>query len=54
MPIFYVHQNKTYEQEKSGGFVWSPQLAKGGRKNVGYSNMKKLHAGDYILHQLIR
>ena len=50
MPIFYVHQKQTYTEERSGGFVWSPQRTTAGGLNVGFSNMTLIHKGDYILH----
>lgn len=50
MAIFYVFQGVTYEFEKEGGYVWSPQLTKNGKKNSGYSNMKKIKKGDFILN----
>lgn len=50
MPIFYVHQKQTYVTEHDGGFVWSPQKTSSGQDHVGFSNMTKIHRGDYILH----
>lgn len=50
MSVFYVFQGETYSIEKKGGYVWSPQLAKGGRKNIGYTTMTEIHKGDFILH----
>ena len=50
MSMFYVFQGETYEEERSGEYVWSPQLTKNGRKNAGYSKMKEICKGDYILH----
>lgn len=50
MSVFYVFQGETYEQERRGGYVWSPKLAKGGRRNAGYTMMTKVHKGDFILH----
>ena len=39
MSIFYVFQGKTYREERTGGYVWSPQLNKAGGRNVGYEKM---------------
>lgn len=50
MSVFYVFQGVTYELEKNGGYVWSPQLTKNGKKNAGFSNMTKIQKGDFILH----
>lgn len=50
MSVFYVFQGDTYEKEKNGGYVWSPQLSKSGAKNRGFTNMTKIRKGDFILH----
>ena len=50
MAVFYVFQGETYDQERRGGYVWSPKLAKGGRRNAGYTMMTNVHKGDFILH----
>ncbi|MDH9160510.1 HNH endonuclease [Staphylococcus succinus] len=50
MAVFYVFQGLTYDIERKGGYVWSPQLTKNGKKNAGYSNMTKIKKGDFILH----
>ena len=52
MSIFYVHQGQTYREERTGGYVWSPQLNKGGWKNAGYTTMTEIRKGDYILHSV--
>lgn len=50
MAVYYVFQGETYNEEFYGGYVWSPQYAKGYRKNAGYEMMKKIRKGDFILH----
>ena len=50
MSVFYVFQGETYKQERKGGYVWSPQLNKSGRKNPGYTMMTNIRKGDFILH----
>lgn len=50
MGLFYVFQGDTYEKEKAGGYVWSPQLSKNGARNAGFTNMTKIQKGDFILH----
>lgn len=45
MSIFYVFQGETYNEESSGGYVWSPQLNKSGRKNAGYTMMTQVKKG---------
>ena len=50
MSVFYVFQGETYEEERKGQYVWSPQLDKKGHKNAGYTMMTNIKAGDFILH----
>lgn len=50
MSIFFVFQGETYHEERTGGYVWSPQLNKAGGHNAGYEKMKDIKAGDFILH----
>lgn len=50
MAVFYVFQGETYKEERTGGYVWSPKLAKGGRKNAGYTKMTEIRKSDFILH----
>ena len=52
LSIFYVHQGQTYNEERAGGYVWAPQLNKGGWKNAGYTTMTYIRKGDYILHSV--
>lgn len=50
MAVYYVFQGETYDEERAGEYVWSPQLNKSGGKNVGYTMMTNIHKGDFILH----
>lgn len=50
MAIYLVNQGKTYKYERSGGYIWSPKLNKAGRQNKGYSLMKEVHRGDFLIH----
>lgn len=50
MTVYYVFQGITYEKERAGGYVWSPQLDKRGGKNAGYLRMTQIKKGDFILH----
>lgn len=50
MAVFYVFQGETYNEECSGGYVWSPQRNKSGGKNAGYTTMTHVKKGDFILH----
>lgn len=50
MAIYLVNQGKTYKYERAGGYLWSPKLNKAGCQNKGYSLMRTVKKGDYILH----
>lgn len=50
MSVFYVFQGETYRQERTVGYVWSPQKSRIGSINADYSTMTKIHKGDFILH----
>ena len=50
MSVYYVFQGETYNEERSGGYVWSPQVDKRGGKNAGYTMMTNICKGDFILH----
>lgn len=50
MAVYYVFQGETYNEERTDGYVWSPQLTKGGAKNAGYTMMTCIRKGDFILH----
>ena len=45
---FIVFQNKTYFEEKTGGYLWAPQRTKSGREIFHWSNMTKIKKGDII------
>ena len=47
---FYVYQNKTFDAEFRGSFLWSPQFANGWRPHPGYECMKEVRRGDIIFH----
>ncbi len=50
MSVYYAFQGETYQQERAGSYVWSPQLNSGGKKNAGYTMMTNIRKGDFILH----
>ena len=50
MAVYYVFQGETYDEERAGGYIWSPQLNKSGGKNAGYTMMTNVRKGDFILH----
>ena len=41
-------QNATYDEEVSGGYMWSPQKDKSGASNHAYERMATIKAGDKI------
>lgn len=45
---YIVFQNKTYFEEKAGGYLWAPQRTKSGREIFHWSNMTKIKKGDII------
>lgn len=50
MAIYLVNQGKTYKYERSGSYIWSPKLNKAGGQNKGYTLMKGVKKGDYLIH----
>lgn len=48
MNFWWVSQNRTFSQESSGGFLWSPKLNKDGGRNHSYDNMTCIQPGDVI------
>lgn len=50
MAVYYVFQGNTYDDEHTGGYVWSHKFNKAGHKNAGYEMMKNIFKGDYIFH----
>ncbi|MED3961507.1 hypothetical protein [Niallia taxi] len=41
-------QNATHGEELSGGYMWSPQKDKSGKKNHAYERMATVKVGDKI------
>lgn len=50
MAVYYVFQGETYDEERAGNYIWSPQLNKTGGKNAGYTMMTNVKKEDFILH----
>lgn len=48
MNYFIVFQNKTYDEEKNGGYLWAPKRTASGKKIYHWSNMTKVNEGDII------
>src|SRR5690625_5018557 len=47
---FFVFQNKSFDQEFAGGYLWSPQFNKNGHRTSHYEQMKNVRKGDLIIH----
>ena len=48
MRFWWVNQNQTYDQEISGGYVWSPKRKANGARNPFYEYMREIAPGDLI------
>ncbi len=46
--FWWVSQNATFEEEATGGFMWSPKTNKDGKPNRSYDNMTLIERGDII------
>lgn len=49
MRFWWVNQNKTFEQEFRGGYLWSPKRNSNGARNPFYESMREVSPGDLIL-----
>ncbi|MED4676795.1 HNH endonuclease [Bacillus nitratireducens] len=50
MNYFLVFQNKSYVEERSGGYLWAPQTNKFGHTIHHWEDMKKVKKGDIIFN----
>lgn len=48
MNYFVVFQNKTFEEEKEGQYLWAPQKNNQGRGLFHWENLMKIQPGDII------
>ncbi len=48
MRFWWVNQNQTYNQEFSGGYLWSPKRNSNGARNTFYDSMREVSPGDLI------
>ena len=48
MSYWWVNQNKTYEHEINGGYMWSPINNNNGARNQFYQNMQNVEPGDVV------
>lgn len=46
MRFWWVNQNQTFEQETSGGYLWSPKRNANGARNPFYESMREVAPGD--------
>ncbi len=49
MGYWWVNQNKTYNYEVGGGYLWSPKKNSNNAKNQFYDNMLEVKPGDIVL-----
>lgn len=47
---FFVFQNKSYNEEFKGGYLWAPQYGNNGRRVSHWEQMKKVRKGDLVIH----
>lgn len=50
MNYFFDMQNKTFNQEFKGGFLWAPYRTVNNRRNASWELMDEVHNGDVIIH----
>ena len=48
MNFYFVFQNKSFHEERRGGFLWAPQRNKGGKTFFHWTNVEKIRKGDLI------
>jgi hypothetical protein len=49
MAYWWVSQNKTFDEEREGDYLWAPQRNKDGRSQHHWLAMEQVRAGDVIL-----
>jgi putative restriction endonuclease len=49
MRYWWVNQNQTFRQERSGGYLWSPKRNANGNRNPFYEFMREVSPGDLVL-----
>jgi hypothetical protein len=48
MRYWWVNQSQTFNQESSGGYLWSPKHDKNYARNQTYENMREVAPGDIV------
>lgn len=51
---FFVFQNKSYDEEYKGGYLWAPQHGDNGRRVSHWDKMKAVRKGDLIIHSYLK
>ena len=55
MNYYWVYQNKTFEYEREGEYLWAPKKTKNGKQTQHHwTRMKEVKKGDIIFHSLNR
>lgn len=49
---FFVFQNKSFDAERRGGYLWAPKSNKDGRKVSHWLMMEEVRKGDIIIHSV--
>lgn len=48
MAFWWVSQNKTYNEERKGGYLWAPKRTRTGRRIYHWDTLKDVRKGDII------
>ncbi len=48
MAYWWVSQNRTYHEEKNGGYLWAPKKTKTGKTIYHWETMRDVRKGDII------
>lgn len=54
MAAFWITQNKTFEQEAEGGFLWAPLLDRSGKQRRMHAILAEMKPGDLVLSYVRR
>lgn len=49
---FFVFQNKSYDAERRGGYLWAPKSNQDGRRVSHWIMMEEVEKGDIIIHSV--
>ena len=49
---FFVFQNKSFDAESRGGYLWAPKSNQDGRKVSHWLMMEEVRKGDIIIHSV--